>query len=204
MKRKYIVFLIIFGLPLLDVFYACCNCSDDTIEKYYVNSGLSLINLDNSGKQPLEVNSGNINKNAYGIRLKVNREALSFNLKTQNQFLFTSSAYAFSCDCPPTVTYDPKYKVEYIKIVTLQNFSNEKPANSDVTEYFKTPKLYLDVNEIVGKLNDDFWDKLKEQESIDLLLMVPPSQVATEHQFKMIISFENKPNVELVTTVNLN
>lgn len=204
MKRKYAVFLIILGLPLLDVFYACCNCTNDTVEKFYINSGLSLINLDNSGEQPIETNSASINKNAYGVRLKINREALTFNLKAENKFLFTSSAYAFSCDCPPTVTYDPKYKVEYIKIVTLQDFNADKPANSDVTEYFKTPKLYLDATEIVSKLNDDFWEKLKEQESIDLLLMTPPTHFNTTHQFKMIISFENKPNVELVTTVNLN
>ncbi len=42
MKRKYKVLLILLALPLLDVFYACCNCGDNTEEKFYTNSGFAL------------------------------------------------------------------------------------------------------------------------------------------------------------------
>ena len=62
MKRKYKVLLILLALPLLDVFYACCNCNDNVEEKFYINSGFSLKNIDNSGEEPLESASENINK----------------------------------------------------------------------------------------------------------------------------------------------
>ncbi|MBA5791650.1 DUF5034 domain-containing protein [Flavobacterium sp. xlx-214] len=203
MKRKYAVFLILLGLPLLDIFYACCNCEEGTEEKFYINSGFSLVNLDNSGENPLEITDVSINKNAYGMRLKVEREVITFKNKQENLFSFTPTAYAFSCDCPPTVTYEPQYKAQAIKIVTLNDFNAEKPANSDVTEYFKTSKSYLSVNETVKRLNNYFGYTPSKTETIDYLLMVPPTNVNTEHQFKVIILFENKPNVELLTTVNL-
>ena len=33
--------------------------------------------------------------------------------------------------------------------------------------------------------------------------MVPPAEANIQHQFKLIITFENKQTVELLTTVNL-
>jgi len=203
MKRKYIILLIILALPLLDVFYACCNCDTVTEEKFYTNSGFSLKNIDNSGSEPLETASENINKKAYGIRLQVNRQSLAFLKKQINQPLFSSSAYAMSCECDPEVTYDHTDKVESIKIITLNDFIADKPANSDITDYFKMRKLYTDVSELVKSLNYDFAYKLEETEYFDILLMVPPSEVNVQHQFKLIITFENKPTVELLTTVNL-
>jgi|SRR5690606_11637755 len=203
MKRKYIVLLILLSLPVLDVFYACCNCDTNTEEKFYVNSGFLLKNLDNSGAEPQETQSTNINKKAYGIRLTVNRESLTFLKKQTNQPLFSSSAYAFSCDCPPEVTYDHKEVVKDLKIISLNDFNGEKPANSDVTEYFKIYKKYSDINDIVKYLNYDFGYKLKETEYFDLLLMVPPAEANIQHQFKVVITFENRLPVELLTTVNL-
>ncbi len=203
MKRKYIILLIILALPLLDVFYACCNCSGDTEERFYVNSGFSIKNIDNSGAEPIESTSENINKKAYGIRLQVNRQSLSFLQKDTYQPLFSQGAYAMSCDCAPEVTYDHTDKVESIKIITLNDFNTDKPANSDITNYFKTHKKYLDANELIKNLNYDFEYTLKETEYFDLLLMVSPSEANIQHQFKLIITFENKPTVELLTTVNL-
>ena len=54
---------------------------------------------------------------------------------------------------------------------------------------------------VIKNLNYDFGYSLKETEFFDLLLMVSPSEGNIEHQFKIIISFENKPSEELVTTV---
>ena len=203
MKRKYIVLLIILTLPLLDVFYACCNCDDNIEEKFYTNSGFSIKNIDNSGAEPIESTSENINKKAYGIRLQVNRQSLSFLKKDTYQPLFSQGAYAMSCDCPPEVTYDHTDKVESIKIITLNDFNADKPANSDITEYFKISKGYKDVIELVKSLNYDFAYRLEETEYFDLLLMTLPSENNVQHQFKLIITFENKQPVELITTVNL-
>lgn len=203
MKRKYIVLLIILALPILDVFYACCNCDIITDEKFYTNSGFSLKNIDNSGEEPLETASESINKKAYGIRLQVNRQSLSFIKNETFQPLFSQGAYAMSCECDPEVTYDHTDKVESIKIITLNDFNADKSANSDITDYFKIRKRYKDVSELVKSLNYDFAYKLEETEYFDLLLMVPPAEANIQHQFKLIITFENKPNVELLTTVNL-
>lgn len=203
MKRKYAVFIILFALPLLDVFYACCTCNYETEKKRYINSGFSITNIDNSGETAIESSAENINKKAYGIRLKINRESLTFHKKHTTQYLFTSSAYAMSCDCPPTISYSPYDTIQSIKIITLQNFNNDKPANTEITEYFKTPRKYLDVSETIDNLNKTFNETLKENEEIDYLLMEFPSDENVQHQFRVIITFENKPAVELITTINL-
>lgn len=203
MKKKYAVILILLGLPLLDVFYACCNCNINTEEKFYINSGFTLKNIDNSGEKPVESSSENINKKAYGIRLQVDRKSVAFNKKQIHYSFFSSSAYAFSCECPPEVTYDHKEKVSDIKIIILEDFNADKPANSDITEYFKKYKTYSDVKEIIKYLNYDFSYRLEETEYFDFLLMVPPTNIGVIHQFKVIITFENKPTIELVTAINL-
>lgn len=203
MKRKYIILLIILALPLLDVFYACCNCDIITDKKFYINTGFSLKNIDNSGQEPIESTSGDINKKAYGIRLQVNRQSLAFLKKQINQPLFSSSAYAMSCECDPEVTYDPKDVIEDVKIITLKNFNADKLVESDVTEYFRYSKDYLEISEIIQKLNYKFAYQLKDTEYFDLLLMVPPSETNIQHQFKVVITFENKQTVELIATVNL-
>lgn len=203
MKNKYKILLLLLALPLLDVMYACCNCNVLLEEKFFVNSGFSIKNIDNSGVEPILSDAQSINKNAFGLRFNVNRQIISSIKNETYQTLFSQGAYAFSCDCGPDVTYDPVDKVESIKIITLNNFNSEKPANSDVTEYFRTQKNYLEVDEIVRKLNSFYFDSLQETEYFDLLLMVSPSDGNIEHQFKLIITFENKPTVELLTTVNL-
>lgn len=202
-RRKYMLGLILVGLPLLDVVYACCNCTDHTEEKSYKISGLSISNIDNSGVEAVETSSETVNKNAYGIRLKVDRESLALNQKHNNLYLFTAGAYAMSCDCPPETMYFPQDKVESIKIVTLNDFNDEKPANSDVTEYFKSPKDYSDVEDTIWDLNGDYGYYLQENENFDYLLMVPPTDVNTEFKFKVIITFEEQPATELFTTVHL-
>lgn len=203
MKKRYALFIILFGLPLLDVFYSCCSCNDEIEEKQYANKEFYLKNIDNSGAEPVESLSENINKRAYGIRLTVNRASLSWMKRQSPQYLFTSSAYATSCDCPPEITYNHKEKAIDIKIITLQDFNIDKPANSDITEYFKKYKTYSDVNKVIEYLNYDFAYKLKETEYFDFLLMKSPTNIGITHQFKMTITFENKPAVELITVVNL-
>ena len=203
MKRKYIILLIILALPLLDVFYACCNCDIITDEKFYINTGFNLKNIDNSGAEPLESASVNINKKAFGIRLQVNRQSLAFLKKQINQPLFSSSAYAMSCECDPEVTYGPKDVIEDVKIIALNSFNADKPAESEITEYFRYSKDYSEISKIIQKLNHEFAYQLKDTEYFDLLLMVPPSETNIQHQFKVVITFENKQPVELITTVNL-
>lgn len=201
MKRKYMLFIILLGLPLLDVFYSCCTCNYETEKEQYSNTGFVLKNIDNSGEAPMESLSENINKNAYGIRLQISRERISWSNNNQVSSLFTSSAYAMSCDCPPAISYLPYDKIQSIKIIALQKFNNDKPANSDITEYFKTYRTYLDVSETIDNLNRTFSETLNESEEVDYLLMESPSEI--QQQFKVIITFENKPAVELLTTVNL-
>lgn len=140
MKNKYKILLLLLALPLLDVMYACCNCNVLLEEKFFVNSGFSIKNIDNSGVEPILSDAQSINKNAFGLRFNVNRQIISSIKNETYQTLFSQGAYAFSCDCGPDVTYDPVDKVESIKIITLNNFNSEKPANSDVTEYFRTQK----------------------------------------------------------------
>lgn len=203
MKKSHALLIVLFALPLLDVFYSCCSC-DDSVNYYYSYSDFSVKNIDNSGKNPLESNEPQINKNAYGIRLNISKELLAHTEKktNKNRYMFSSSAYAFSCDCDYS-TYSAFHKIQSIKIFTLQNFNDEKPANSDISEYFNVIHSYKTIDESIDNINSSF-SRVYPNSNVDYLLMNAPSYEKTNHQFRIEITLSNGEVFNLETTVILS
>ena len=203
MKRSYVLLIVLFALPLLDVFYSCCNCNDDVVDHYYSFSDFSVKNIDNSGQNPLESEQEEINKNAYGIRLYINKELLSNSEKSTNNkcYLFSSSAYAFSCDCDFS-SYNLVNPIQSIKIFTLQDFNNEKLANSDISEYFNVIHTYKTVEESIEDINKVF-NRTSLDIFVDYLLMNAPSPENINHQFRVEITLENEEIINLETIITL-
>lgn len=178
-----ILFLLL--IPMVDLFYSCCNCDVITIYKSYSHQTLSLKNLDNSGEQAMESDSLQLNKNAYGIRLYLIREEVVTAQHTQrNRSFLIPSVYAMKCECAPECVYSAKDSILSIKIVTLHKFDDQHPENSDITDYFKIAHTYSSVKNYVATLHYtypyDILAFLDKELKIDLLLMAAPE--TTENQ----------------------
>jgi hypothetical protein len=127
--------LVLLSLPFMaQVFAACCECLD-TVLKNYSNKIMTVANLDNSGIQPVVTNSSSVPKNAYGIKVEIQREIVAC---AQKQIpTFFSSAYALSCECPPTLAIAAKDSIVSFKVFSVYDFDDDHPANSDISEFFR-------------------------------------------------------------------
>jgi hypothetical protein len=179
---KKVIFLLL--LPLMaEVVVSCCNCLEPVIQQY-TNKTISVSNLDNSGQQPMLASSDTVIKKAYGIRLQLIREKMACLEKRQS--LFISSAYAYTCRCPPAQEFRPKDSVVSIKIYTLQAFDNTHLAGSDLTAYFKVYKAYSfsTIENFIKNSPVTLFDSEELEQTIDFLLMTAPA-INVEHTFKV-------------------
>ena len=183
MKARIIVLFLLL-VPIVSIFYSCCNCYNVvTDDRGYSHKALSLKLLDNSGAAVIESEALQLNKNAFGIRLYLTRvgcEECGENIISQNikqlSTIFTPSAFAFACDCPPDFAYLPLERIESIKIFTLNNFDSTHPEGSDITDYFRSAGgSFQKVESLVSSLYYDWAMQLPSDLKIDLLLMVAPT-----------------------------
>ncbi len=95
--------LLVFVFPVVaNLIIGCCDCLETTLLDY-TNCDISLSNLDNAGPEAVVSTSNSIRKEAFGLRVTVDRkEDLCHNILAP---LFITPAYAISCDCPPEVLY---------------------------------------------------------------------------------------------------
>lgn len=194
MKTKRILFFLFLPL-LLDVFIVgCCDCP--TPEYFnYSNCSLSVENIDNAGANPIIAPSDTILKEAYGIQLTIERSEDI--CQHQTLPLFSSNAYALSCLCEYQV-YDYRDSATSIRIFTLNEFDQNHPANSDITDYFKTGG-FVEVSFHLQQINQ----QLHNRDSVgnlelDVYLLRPP-QNSRDFQFKMEIAFSNGKVLEATT-----
>ena len=167
---------------------------------------LLLKNLDNNGVQATETESLILNKNAFGIRLYLSREEnVIANGKQINSF-FIQSAYAISRMCPPEYIYSPIDSIISIRVFTLNNFDDQHPENSDITDYFKVAQSYSAVKEHIAKMRFTYKhgygynSKPFEKElKIDLMLMTAPT-TNNPYQFKIQVTLSDRRIFEQKTT----
>ena len=204
MKIKVLFFVLVM-LPLSEIFYSCCNCTDETVYCTYLYESLYLKNLDNSGRVAIESESVEINKNAYGIRVYLTMiEPLYTKASAGKNSLFISSASAFSCECPSPFIYEPRDRVVSFKIYTLNDFDDNNPMNSDISSYFRDAYSYLDIGLLIDNLNETIeYINPRRETQIDLLLMTPPAILDVKHKFKVQLSFSSGRVLEQETEVEL-
>jgi hypothetical protein len=153
----------------------------------------------------MESDSSQLNKNAYGIRIYLVREQVSYT--KPNSSIFIQSAYAVDCFCP-TNTYLARDSILSIKIFTVNDFDSQHAANSDVTDYFKIIHSYQSIENYVANIQytfGEYRDSLADSEfQIDVLLMTAPT-TNNKQQFTVQVALsdgrileQQTPEIELL------
>lgn len=190
MKRINKIILIL-TIPLMVEFaISCCDCKETTFLNY-TNCSLTINNLDNSGVSPVITQSTSISKNAYGIRISINRSESICEVKRNNSLLI-QSAYATSCDCPPEVQYMPLDSIVSVIIITSNDFDSEHLRGSDVSKLFYVFKgnEFTKLSEYIENLETELYDYVTPTFEFDILLMSPPT-IGIEHQFEVSIKLSD-------------
>ena len=205
MKTKKLIILFLLLSPMVALFTSCPSCDVTTSNRIkYSHKTLILKNLDNSGEQAIESEVLELNKNSYGIRLYLTRERNTIACARQSYSLFFHSAYAFTpARCLPAYIFSPTDSIISIKVFTLNNFDNQHPENSDITNYFKVAQSYSVVKEHIANMpftyEYDFEAQFEKKLKIDLMLMTAPTR-NNPHQFNIQVTLSDKRIFEQETT----
>lgn len=181
---------------------SCCDC-DEPLMANFTYKNLSIEHLDNSGTEPISTNES-VLKTAYGIRLTINREEIA-NLN-HTKFLFMQSAYAISCDDCAEKKFLPKDSITSIRIITLNDFDENHPADSDISAYFKVYKfrVYSTISEHIETFLNHYINYPSQFESEDDFLLMNAPTINTQHAFKIEIHLSDGTILEQQTTpINL-
>lgn len=169
------------------LFFSCCDCGSGDGESNRPASvdEMSVLMLNNSGKDPIEVESGTIPKAAFGIKM-ILHVAQFANFTNNRSGSFFTAAYACSCDNP----YRLDDEIMSIKITTINDFNSEYAAESEVSELFKVLRNehYFTLDEYITKPLLGYDQYPAQFESYLYLLVAPESGV---HQFRIDLEFES-------------
>lgn len=191
MKLTKVLF-IIFILTIAQIIFDSCVSSGISTE--FVVNKFSLVNLDNSGGTPQEINDNEaVTKNAYGIRINLNTSYITQN--NSFNFQFINYTYAISSQ----QDYQLYNKIQSIKIVTLNNFDAFHQAGDDITEYFNGLSNeygpYIPINNKIEELNSSL-NSIPQY--FDVFLMKPPTE-GEVFRFRVYIKFNNMYEDEITT-----
>jgi hypothetical protein len=179
---------------LLRAIVSCCDCPE-TQENKYTYSGIEVYNLDNSDEYPEVAESGNIPKEAYGIRVVLGL----YQISKMSPVSFFPEASAYDCFCPPEVLFTAKDTINSILIKTLFGFDSLHPSNSDVSEYFKVleGQKYITLDEFINLTTQEYYEKPVEY-SFDLFLLKAPAFTG-KFKFTVEIGFSNSNELQATT-----
>ncbi len=182
MKTKRIIALMLLPLLLDVLIVSCCDCAppENTI---YTHCSLNIENLSNSGPKTEVSTENEISKHAFGIRLTISRkENICIN---QHLPLFSSSAYAFDCDCD-RILFQPLDSIKSIEVFTVNDFDSTHLTGSNVSDYFRVYHSggFYPIHEFIKNLDFEESNFLDTIQQFDLLLVRPP-QIHIDHQFKV-------------------
>ena len=198
MIKRILITLLVFHL--LAIFQSCC-----VNEFKFRWDDFDIDILDNSGKIPIITEETNLNKNALGFRIsmKILPEGMPMpSIVSFPKIKFISECYATSCD---NKWIKQHYLIE-IQVITLNDYSDNYPANSDITELFKARKSdetksdYTSLDNIISIINeqDDTYGGWK----FDLFLMDKDAH-SGEHIFEIRLKFSD--DIEMIKqTATLN
>ena len=207
MKKKLMILFFLLVPIVSALFHACCPCGVETQHKNYSHKVLFLKNLDNRGEKAIETELLQLNKNAYGIRLYLEREKVVIARAKKINSIFIQSAYATSCECPPEFLYFPSDSIVSIKIFTVNNFDDQRLENSDITDYFRIAGSYSTVESYVTNMRYTYADDFEywgQELKLDFLLMTAPT-ANNKHQFEIQVTLsdgriliQQTPEIELL------
>lgn len=194
-RKIGVILLIAFTVRLS---LSCCDCPETNTFKYTFDS-IQLFHLDNSGKKPVIVNSGTIPKEAYGMQIEFSLGPMASG-SIPDLTLF-NSACAYDCFCPPEFEYVAEDTISGMKIISLNDFDDTHPADSDISEYFKvhTGMVYRTFQEYTDHPENIYFDK-PSREDIEILLMQPPTFTG-QHQFRAEIELSDGTTLVATSTL---
>lgn len=189
----------IFFLFLLETLLVACDCPEESSFRY-VNERLTAFNLDNSAVQAQLSGLDSVNKNAYGIRMNIERTLIA---AVRDNWSFGNSAYAMSRECV-TGAYHPAITIETIRIVTLHDFDAAHPAGSDITAYFKNNNSgkFYDIENLYNKEAQVIYDNSLPPFEADVLLIEVPEHTGI-HAFVVEVLLSDGTLLSDTTSVQL-
>ena len=184
MKKSINILMTIFVIRVL---VSCCDCLDSIYLKYTFDS-IETVHIDNSGQNPIYINSGTIPKEAYGIQIQQTLKQIAFNDYNISGF---SSAYATSCDCPPEFQYFAQDSIIGLRIITLNDFNTTHTSNSDISEYFSIYNYggYTSISDFLNNSAIVYYEPVSN-DIIEIYLMQAP-EISGEHQFTVELSLSD-------------
>lgn len=165
-----------------------------------MNERLTASNLDNSAAQAQLSGLDSVNKNAYGIRINMERTLIA---AVRDNWSLGNSAYAMSRACV-TGAYNPAIAIETIRIITVHYFDAAHPAGSDLTAYFKNNKSgkFYDMENLYSKDAQFIYDNSLPPFEADVLLIKAPEQSGM-HAFVVEAHLVDGTVLKDTTTVKL-
>ncbi|MEI6089042.1 MAG: DUF5034 domain-containing protein [bacterium] len=187
MKIKKLTILILLA-STAQFIVSCCDCVEPQNFEYTYDNFIAR-NIDNSGIDPIIAVNDSIPKEAYGIRLEFSLKQII--AQANIGFSFSPRAYAWDCFCPPDVQYLPKDTISSIVITTTNDFDNQHPKTSEVTELFKvlSQGKYITINDYTNHPGRIYYDAPVE-EIVDVFLITPPEFIG-EHSFKIDVTLSD-------------
>jgi len=158
------------------------------------------LSLDNACAQPQLSGSASVNKNAYGIRINMERILVAAAYGNRH---FGNSAYATSKRCF-TAEYHPVTTIETIRILSLYDFDATHPAGADLSAYFKQVKYgkFADLENLYDAASQVFYDDVLMPLEADVLLIRAPES-AGMHTFVVEAQLSDGTLLSDTTSVQL-
>jgi hypothetical protein len=176
MLKKTVLLVLLFTIARFII--SCCHCQPSTNYRY-THDSLTICHLDYRTDEMVITTDSTALKNAYGIRLLIDRTVLACKEEPAGSQIIQST-YAFSCGCELDAFIQTDSIVS-IKITTLTDFDSLHLKNTDVTSRFYVFKsnAYIPVDMYIkgtrqyehpSPNNDADVNRLQ----MSLLLMTPP------------------------------
>lgn len=196
LKRTLLWALLLF---LLETLLIACNCPEPGSLRY-ANEQLTAINLDNAAVAPRVSDSDSVNKNAYGIRINIERTLVA---ATQGHWDFGNSAYANRRECF-AAEYHPASAIETIRIITLHDFDATHQAGADLSAYFKQVKSgkFSELESLYDVAAQVFYGNILMPLEADVLLIKAPEYTGI-HAFVVEAYLQDGTVMKDTTTVQL-
>jgi len=198
MKIFKLLLLLCIALVVDLTISGCCECVEPLYYDY-TNCSIEVALLDNSEERAKVTEQSELDKDAFGLRLKISRSENTCMRKAPFS-IFSQTAYGFSCDCPPEIQYSPLDSILNIKIVSLNDWDSEHPAGSDVSDAFFVNKRteFIALPEYDEYLDEDPEYADFPETYFDFFLMAPPSQEAT-HQFQVTVEISDGRTIQNIS-----
>lgn len=168
--KKFII--VNLGMFALAVLLTSVTCNGDPIYNDITISGLEVSLYDNSGEWAVVADTDTIPAVAFVIKADLHADFAALEEPAKPTFSLFPEAMAFS----PAEYFESIETVSEIRIITMTDYDNDHPVNTDVSEYFLIgrqgyPHLYMSAAEFLKggegytmtHYNDHIWFYLQTQ-----------------------------------------